>query len=64
VLRLSIDEQDDEDVEGYADSLPFIVNRGLVDQYGTEFSVAMDTNATYLVTAKNWKIAPFKQTRC
>lgn len=64
VLRLSIDEQEDEDVEGHAESLPFIIDRDLVDQYGTEFSVAMDANAMYLVTAKHWKIAPFKQTRC
>lgn len=64
MLRLSIDEQEDEDVAGHAESLPFVINRDLVDQYGTEFSVAMDTNAMYLVTAKNWNIAPFRQTRC
>lgn len=64
MLRLSIDRLEDEDVEGVADSLPFIADRDLVDQYGMEFSVAMDANAMYLVTAKNWNIAPFQRTRC
>lgn len=39
VLRLSIDEREDEDVEATIDSIPFVINEELVEQYGDDFTV-------------------------
>ena len=57
------DETDDEDIQTEVQSLPFLINEMLFSQYGAEFSVARDDNGMYIVTPKNWKIAPFKDTR-
>ena len=57
------DEQDEDDLTGEADSLPFIISQDLVDQYGAEFGVTRDEQGMYAVTPKDWKIAPFRQTR-
>ena len=57
------DEQEEEDLTGEAESLPFIISRDLFDQYGAEFAVAKDEQGGYSVTPKDWKIAPFRQTR-
>jgi hypothetical protein len=51
VLRLSIDEREDEDVEGEAASLPFVIGGDLAEQYGRDFSVAMDEHRMPAVTA-------------
>lgn len=57
------DEMDDEDITGEAEALPFIISELLFSQYGDEFSVTMDNYGVYVATPKNWKIAPFKDTR-
>jgi Fe-S cluster assembly iron-binding protein IscA len=44
VLKLSIDEREDEDMEGTAGALPFVISRDLAEQYGRDFSVALDEN--------------------
>jgi hypothetical protein len=51
VLRLSIDEREDEDVEGEAASLPFVVDADIAERYGRDFSVAMDERRIPAVTA-------------
>ncbi len=57
------DELEDEDIKGEAQSLPFVISELLFGQYGHEFSVSMEENGLYRVTPKNWKIAPFRDTR-
>jgi Fe-S cluster assembly iron-binding protein IscA len=52
-LRLSFDERDDEDMEGEAESLPFIINQDLAEQYGTNFSVSLDEHGMPVVAAQN-----------
>lgn len=39
VLRLSIDERENEDVEATIDSIPFVINEELIEQYGDDFTV-------------------------
>ncbi|MDR3175489.1 MAG: ErpA-related iron-sulfur cluster insertion protein [Desulfovibrio sp.] len=51
VLKLSIDEREDEDVEGQAASLPFVISEDLADQYGEKFSVSLDGNQLPTVEA-------------
>ena len=68
VLRLSIDdEQEDDDIQGEVDALPFVINGLLVEQYGTEFSVTVEPHgsyqSSYLVIPKEWKVAPLIATR-
>lgn len=61
---MSIDDEfDEDDIEGTAEGLPFIINQLLFDQYGSEFTVTRDASGMYLVSAKNWKIAPSRDTR-
>jgi len=68
VLRLSIDDElEDDDIQGEADSLPFVIGGLLFEQYGTEFSVAVEPHGSYqnsyLVIPKEWKVAPLIPTR-
>lgn len=49
VLSLSIDERDEEDVEGEAEAMPFIMNRELVEQYGINLAVSVDANRVFEV---------------
>jgi len=68
VLRLSIDDElEDGDIQGEADSLPFVIDGLLVDQYGSEFSVTVEQHGnyqkSYLVVPKDWKCAPLVATR-
>ena len=49
VLSLSIDERDDEDLEGEAETLPFIMHRELVEQYGSHLYVSLDAHRTFVV---------------
>ena len=51
VLMLSIDERDDDDVEGEAESLPFVISKDLADQYGGSFSVSLDEHRMPVVAA-------------
>jgi Fe-S cluster assembly iron-binding protein IscA len=51
VLRLSIDEREDEDVEGETRALPFVINGELAEQYGRNFSVSLDENQLPVVVA-------------
>ncbi len=51
VLRLSIDEREDDDVEGQVQSLPFVINKELVEQYGSNFSVSLDEHQAFDVKA-------------
>ncbi|MEG2173436.1 MAG: hypothetical protein RRY29_09280 [Desulfovibrionaceae bacterium] len=39
---MSIDTREDEDVTGEAQSLPFVINEDLAEQYGENFSVSLD----------------------
>lgn len=57
------DELEDDDMQGEADALPFVIGRLLFDQYGSEFAIAVDPNGRYLVTPKEWKVAPLRATR-
>ncbi|MDR2819933.1 MAG: ErpA-related iron-sulfur cluster insertion protein [Desulfovibrio sp.] len=41
VLRLSIDEREDDDVEFNVKSMPFVMNEDLVEQYGENLKVTM-----------------------
>lgn len=52
VLMLSIDEREDGDVEGESSSMPFVINEDLADQYGVNFSIALDENALPKVSAQ------------
>ena len=42
VLRLSIDERESEDIEAEINSIPFVINEELAEQYGTTFVVTLD----------------------
>jgi Fe-S cluster assembly iron-binding protein IscA len=50
VLRLSIDERSDDDLEVPAQSVPFVIDRDLADQYGENFIVALDEHQAFTVT--------------
>lgn len=50
VLRLSIDERCDEDLEAPAYSVPFVINRDLAVQYGEDYTVAQDEHKAFTVT--------------
>lgn len=47
VLRLSIDERQDEDIAGTASTLPFVIHQDVVDQYGTDFTVSLDEHQSF-----------------
>ena len=53
VLMLSIDEREDGDLEGEAESMPFVINEDLADQYGQSFSICLCENGLPTVTAQN-----------
>lgn len=44
MLRLSIDERESDDVEAEAASIPFVITEDLAEQYGRNFSIALDEN--------------------
>lgn len=41
MLRASIDERNDEDVEVETDSIPIVLDEELVDQYGTAYTISL-----------------------
>ena len=53
MLRLSIDERESGDVEAEIDSIPFVINEDLAEQYGTKFAVALDEHQGFDVQALN-----------
>ena len=53
MLRLGIDEREDEDVEGEAEALSFVINQDLVDTYGNNFFVSLDENQVPTVVVQN-----------
>lgn len=53
MLMLSVDEREDEDLEGEAASMPFVVHEDLADQYGVNFFISLDENAMPKVSASN-----------
>ena len=53
VLKLSIDEREDDDVEVEVDSLPFVISKDLIDQYGKNFSVILDEQQIPSVAAQS-----------
>lgn len=52
-LRLSVDEREDDDVEGEAQMLPFVINQDLADQYGTAFTITICEEQGFNVQAAN-----------
>lgn len=51
VLRLSIDEREEDDLECEINGLPFVTVQDLVDQYGENFTVTLDENQMPVVAA-------------
>ncbi len=51
MLRLGIDTREADDVIGEAESLPFVIDKELADQYGTHFSVSLDKSRMPVVVA-------------
>ncbi|MDR2819932.1 MAG: ErpA-related iron-sulfur cluster insertion protein [Desulfovibrio sp.] len=51
VLRLSIDEREDDDVEFNVKSMPFVINEELADQYGENFTVTLNDQQAFEVKA-------------
>jgi hypothetical protein len=51
VLRLGIDEREDDDLEAEVGRLPFVINRDLADQYGGKFLVSLDKDRGPVVAA-------------
>jgi hypothetical protein len=51
VLRLSIDERESDDVECKIESMPFVINEDLVDQYGENFIVTLNDQQAFDVRA-------------
>lgn len=58
VLGLSIDERDEDDLEGEAATLPFVMNRELADQYGTRFTIFLDAYRAFDVVPARSGYAP------
>lgn len=52
MLRVSVDEREDEDVEGVFADMPFVVQEELLEQYGEVFSVALDEHHMFTVVAE------------
>ncbi len=51
MLRLGIDEYEEDDLEGEAAGLPFVIEQDCAAQYGTRFSIFLDKNQVPVVTA-------------
>lgn len=50
---LSIDEREDDDLEGEISAMPFVINEELADQYGVNFSISLDDSGLPHVDALN-----------
>ncbi|MDR0466994.1 MAG: hypothetical protein LBH94_06520 [Deltaproteobacteria bacterium] len=53
MLRLSIDERENDDIESEIDAIPFVINEDLADQYGRAFAIALDEHQAFDVQALN-----------
>ena len=51
MLRLSIDEREDDDRGVEVRALPFVISEDLAEQYGGNFSVALDEHSIPVVEA-------------
>lgn len=51
MLRLSIDERENDDLEENVRSLPFVISEDLAEQYGGNFSVTLDEHSIPVVEA-------------
>lgn len=51
VLRLSIDEREEDDLECEVNGLPLVTVQDIVDQYGEKFMVTLDEAQMPVVTA-------------
>lgn len=51
VLRLSIDEREEQDVTGETKTIPFVAAEDVVEQYGVRFSVTLDEYLMPVVVA-------------
>lgn len=64
VLKLSIDERDDDDAEAQVASLPFVANQDLLEQYGEDFTVRLDENGMPDVAAGSCACACGSAAQC
>lgn len=53
MLRLSIDEREDEDIEGEVQSLSFVISEEMADQYGSAYSVFLNEEGIPDITVLN-----------
>ena len=51
VLRASIDEREDEDVETEVDSVPFVISEEIADQYGRDYAISLDEHGMPVIEA-------------
>jgi hypothetical protein len=51
VLRLGIDEREDDDLATEVGRLPFVINRDVADQYGGRFLISLDKEQTPVVAS-------------
>jgi len=51
VLRASIDEREDDDVEAEVGSIPFVTTEEIVEQYGEDFTISLDESGMPVVDA-------------
>lgn len=52
VLRASIDEREDGDVETEMDAVPFAISEEIADQYGSNYAISLDEQGMPVVTAE------------
>lgn len=52
MLRLGIDEREEEDAVTTLQGLPFVINKDLLNQYGRRFSVRLDEQGFPVVTTE------------
>ena len=51
-LGLTIDEKNDEDVEGKAQDMAFVLEEDLVDQFGEKYSISLCDQKSFVVNAE------------
>jgi len=51
VLRLGIDEREEDDLETEIGELPVVINRDLADQYGGRFIISLDKDQMPVVSS-------------
>lgn len=53
VLRASVDEREDGDVETVVDSLPIVMSEDFADQYGQDYAISLDEHGMAVVKQVN-----------